>query len=112
MNPSFIVLIPKKGTGSSLDEFRAISFIGSMYKIIAKVLAIRFSKTQSAFFWGRQITDSIAALNEVIHEAKKKKKKWAVSKVDFAKAYDSMNWKDVCKNKSFGGSWNKKIGNF
>lgn len=40
-NSSFIVLIPKKDGASKLNHFRPISLIGSLYKIIAKVLASR-----------------------------------------------------------------------
>lgn len=36
--------------------------------------------------------DGIAALNEIIDEAKKKRKRWAIFKVDLAKAYDSVSW--------------------
>lgn len=70
------------------------------YKIISKTLAIRISKvmdkiiseTQTAFIGGRQITDGIVVLNEIIDEIKKRKRKWTVFKVDFAKAYDSVSW--------------------
>lgn len=44
MNPSFIVRIPKKETRTSLNDFRPISLMDSLYKIIAKVLANRLSK--------------------------------------------------------------------
>lgn len=36
--------------------------------------------------------DGIAALNKIIDEAKKKRKRWAIFKVDLAKAYDSVSW--------------------
>lgn len=44
LNPSFIVLIPKKDDASQLNDFRPISLIRSLYKILAKVLAKRFSR--------------------------------------------------------------------
>lgn len=59
---SFIALIPKNDNPSSLNDYRPISLIGSMYKILAKVLSRRLksilpsiiSPSQSAFF-GREI---------------------------------------------------------
>ena len=41
LNATFISLIPKVFGASDLKEFRPISLIGGMYKIIAKVLANR-----------------------------------------------------------------------
>ena len=39
LNTTFIVLIPKKNYASNIRDFRHISLVGSMYKILAKVLA-------------------------------------------------------------------------
>lgn len=71
LNFSFIVLIPKKERSLTLEEYRPISLIGSIYKIIAKTLARRLSKVldgvisenKSAFVGGRQILDGIVILN-------------------------------------------------
>lgn len=40
-NSSFIVLIPKRESSCGLKDLRLISLIGSLYKVIAKVLARR-----------------------------------------------------------------------
>lgn len=48
MNPSFIVLIPKKERCDSLEDYRPISLIGCLYKIISKVLALRLSKVMES----------------------------------------------------------------
>lgn len=98
-NPSFIVLIPKKDCSLAIDDFRPILLIRCLYKIIVKVLALRVSKVlnlivldcQSAFFGGRQITDGIIILNEIIDEIKKRKKCSFIFKIDFDKAYDSVD---------------------
>lgn len=99
-NPSFIVLIPKKEETVSMHDFRPISLLGGAYKIISKLLATRLSKVldsvispnQSAFVGGRQILDSVVILNEAIDEAKKKKCERMFLKLDFAKAYDNIEW--------------------
>lgn len=41
LNASFIVLIPKKVEAIELKDFRPISLMGGVYKILAKVLANR-----------------------------------------------------------------------
>ncbi|KHN31028.1 Transposon TX1 putative 149 kDa protein, partial [Glycine soja] len=56
-NASFIALIPKVADPQFLNDYRPISLIGCMYKIVSKVLAKRMKKvmsfivdeTQSAF---------------------------------------------------------------
>jgi hypothetical protein len=57
INATFIVLIPKVDNPQRLNDFRPISLVGSLYKILAKVLANRLrlvlgsvvAETQSAF---------------------------------------------------------------
>ena len=41
---SFIVLIPKKDGAASIKDYMPISLIGSLYKILAEVLANRLWK--------------------------------------------------------------------
>ena len=61
LNATFIALIPKKIDASNVRDFHPISLVGSVYKILAKVLAIRLrvvldqliSETQNRFVGGR-----------------------------------------------------------
>ncbi|GKV13379.1 hypothetical protein SLEP1_g24388 [Rubroshorea leprosula] len=100
LNSSFLALIPKKLSPRDLKDFRPISLIGCMYKLLAKVLANRLkdvmpeiiSETQSAFVGGRQLVDSVLVLNEVVDEVRKRKQSAFVFKADFQKAYDCVNW--------------------
>ena len=41
LNATFITLIPKKAAAMEVKDFRPINLVGGVYKILAKVLAIR-----------------------------------------------------------------------
>lgn len=43
-NPSFVTLIPKVEAPRGLGDYRPISLIGCLYKIIAKTLAARIKE--------------------------------------------------------------------
>jgi len=100
INNTCIALIPKVDSPQRLNDFRPISLVGSLYKILAKVLANRLrliirsvvSDSQSAFIKGRQILDGVLVANEIVDEARKSRKEFLLFKVDFEKAYDSIDW--------------------
>nr|GFB12307.1 RNA-directed DNA polymerase, eukaryota [Tanacetum cinerariifolium] len=81
-----------------VKDFRPISLIGSLYKVIAKVLTNCLitvlddivDEIQSAFVMDRQIMDGPFILNEIVHWCKNKKKQSMIFKVDFEKSYDSV----------------------
>ncbi|XP_071739290.1 uncharacterized protein [Rutidosis leptorrhynchoides] len=99
-NASFVTLIPKKMDPVGLGDFRPISLIGSYYKIVSKILSNRLWKVipslvgseQSAFLKGRYILDGVLIANETIDFLKVNKKKGIIFKMDFEKAFDSINW--------------------
>ena len=74
LNTIFLVLIPKKGGAADLRDFRHISLLGGLYKLLAKVLAHRLKKVlgkvvsvdQNAFMRERQILDTSLITNEVV----------------------------------------------
>ncbi|GMI72472.1 hypothetical protein HRI_000916500 [Hibiscus trionum] len=116
INHSFITLIPKVDNPESLDEFRPISLVGGMYKILSKVLTSRLKsvigeligKSQFAFIAGRQILDCSFIANEVIDYMNKEKKEGIAFKIDFQKAYDSVNWDFLMRTMSkcgFNSKW-------
>lgn len=58
-NASFIAVVPKVHDPTKLDQYRPISLVGSLYKIISKVLSDR---SQSTFLKDRGMLDSVPML--------------------------------------------------
>ncbi|GJW38180.1 RNA-directed DNA polymerase, eukaryota [Tanacetum coccineum] len=107
-NSSFIALIPKTLNPKSVGEYRPISLIGSIYKIVTKILANRLStviadiisNVQTAFLPNRQILDGPFIINELLARCHHKKHSAMVFKIDFAKAYDSIRMASILVNGS------------
>nr|KAJ0191956.1 hypothetical protein LSAT_V11C800414360 [Lactuca sativa] len=119
-NSSFIILVPKVQDPITINDFRPISLIGCLYKIISKVLAERLKKVvhlvvssaQTTFIKNRNILDGPLILNEFISWVKRNKKKAFTFKVDFEKAFDSLSWEfldSVMLQMEFGVKWRSWI---
>lgn len=78
-NSSFITLVLKHDNPIKLLDYRPISLIGCLYKILSKVLPARLKPTlntiigevQSTFTGGRIIQESILIANEIVDGWKK-----------------------------------------
>ncbi|KAL4347436.1 hypothetical protein GQ457_17G003840 [Hibiscus cannabinus] len=115
LNHSFVVLIPKIQNPVLIEDYRPISLVGCVYKLLAKVLARRLGavldeiigEQQFAFCPGRQILDCSLIANDY---NRRKGLEGVVIKVDFYKAYDTVDWGfliAVMKKMGFGSVWCK-----
>lgn len=109
-------MIPKIQAPARVKDFRPISVINLIPKLISKILANRLrlklpdliSPCQTAFIRGRQITDNFVATREVLQHIHKSKNPAVFLKIDFAKAFDSIEWDfllSVLKARGFSDKW-------
>ena len=104
LNSPFIALIPKVNSPQRLATVLA----NRLRLVIGSVV----SDSQSVFVKGKQILDGILIANEVVNEARRLGKELLLFKVDFEKAYDSVDLKyldAVMVQMNFPTLWRKWI---
>jgi len=100
INTTYVTLLSKTVEPKEFKDFRPISMIHGIYKIIVKILASRLkivmqdiiSINQSAFIADRNIIDDFMIANELVSDLKKRKAAGLIFKIDFHKAFDSISW--------------------
>ncbi|KAJ0575090.1 putative RNA-directed DNA polymerase [Helianthus annuus] len=113
---AFITLIPKTTSPVGLKDYRPITLVGVISKIISKVLSERLkaimgkiiSDTQTAFLKDRFILDGPLVINELYGWIKKTGRKGFLLKIDFEKAYDNVNWEfllSILDQMGFPSKW-------
>ena len=116
INSSFITLVPKKEVPLSPNDFRPISLLNGVLKIITKLLANRMQKVilqmirvnQYGFLKARVIQDCLGWAYEYLFQCYKSRQEVVVLKLDFEKAFGTTEHKaiiDILRAKGFGEKW-------
>lgn len=116
LNTTFVTLIPKKEGEKTIFDYRPISLLSRVYKMIGKALAKRLSSVlmslisdnQCGGVEGHQIHEGILVANELIDSRLKLGEPGLVYKLKFKKAFDTVSWRfmDALFHKfGFGLKW-------
>uniref|UniRef100_A0A453CPK7 Reverse transcriptase domain-containing protein n=1 Tax=Aegilops tauschii subsp. strangulata TaxID=200361 RepID=A0A453CPK7_AEGTS len=100
LNSANVVLQPKKEGAERIADYRPISLIHAITKIIAKVLSLRLaphmtklvSNAQSAFIKTRSIHDNFMYVRNLAWRLHKSKTPSLLFKLDIRKAFDTVKW--------------------
>ncbi|CAI5476424.1 unnamed protein product [Closterium sp. Yama58-4] len=92
------VLLHKKGPTDQLGNYRPITQLSTIYKVLAKLLANRLKKElhqiisedQHGFIPGRCLADAVAVVTDAVDAADNGGDDWFLLLVDFQKAYDTV----------------------
>jgi len=116
INRAYIVLIPKCPAATTPSSFTPVSLRNCPVKILTKVLTARLQAQiqklvdidQTGFLKGRSIAENFVYATELVQCCYKRKAPTVVLKLDFAKAFDSVDWAglmSVLQTRGFPLQW-------
>jgi hypothetical protein len=116
INGSYITLIPKKPVPEGVNDYRPISLTNVCLKFLTKLAANRLQdkilscihKNQYGFLRGRSIQYCLAWSFEYLYLCQASKKPIVILKLDFAKAFDTVEHAallEVMTYKGFPSKW-------
>ena len=120
LNISKIALIPKSEDRLRIQNYRPISLLNTLYKVVAKVYANRMKPllhnwilpSQTGFVPNRCILDNIFLAFEAIAWTRENQQDLSMLLLDFEKAYDRVNWtflREVMAKLGFHSQWIKQV---
>lgn len=100
LNVSKIALLPKSEDRVRIQNYRPISLLNTLYKVVAKVYANRMKKllhfwilpSQTGFVPNRCILDNVFLAFEAVEWALENNQELSMLLLDFEKAYDRVSW--------------------
>ena len=116
INDGFITLIPKTNSPETVNDYRPITLLNCCLKLLTKLLANRLQRVilqivhtnQYGFIKGRTIQDCLAWAFQYIHQCQTSKREIILLKLDFAKAFDTIEHApmlNIMKHMGFNDKW-------
>lgn len=120
INKAYLALLPKKATSLLPKDFRPISLQNCVTKICTKGMTMRLQPVvtyllhsdQTGFIKGRCIAENLLYAAEIVQCCHKRKAKAIALKLEFRKAFDSVDWgclDSILAAKGFPPLWHRWI---
>ena len=120
LNISKIALLPKTEDRARIQNFRPISLLNTLYKVLAKIYANRMKPllhnwilpSQTGFVPNRCILDNIFLAFEAMEWSLENRQDLSMLLLDFEKAYDRVSWtflKQTMGKMGFAEIWIQRV---